>query len=149
MPGASAKGVCIGPGCDGGDANDNSNLMHCIHSVCMLQYFVAAQRENPVPGPKEFLRYATSERAGLPGRKDIGRLRPGMAADLFAIDTRRMDYVGTRYDPESLPGRFGIGMPTDLTMVNGRIVWKDGEFPGLDEAGMAAEAEAVMKATLE
>ncbi|WP_338422260.1 amidohydrolase family protein [Acetobacter musti] len=112
MRGASAKGVCIGPGCDGGDANDNSNLMHCIHSACMLQYFVAAQRENPVPGPKEFLRYATSEGAGLLGRKDIG-------------------------------------MPTDLTMVNGRIVWKDGEFPGLDEAGMAAEAEAVMKATLE
>jgi hydroxyatrazine ethylaminohydrolase len=35
-------------------------------------------------------------------------------------------------------------MPTDLTMVNGRIIWAKGEFPGLDEAEMAAEAEAVL-----
>ena len=35
-------------------------------------------------------------------------------------------------------------MATDLTMVNGRIVWANGEFPGLDEAQMAAEAEAAL-----
>ena len=67
-----------------------------------------------------------------------------MAADLFAIDSRRMDYVGTRHDPESLIPRVGIGMATDMTMVNGRIVWADGEFPGLDERQMVAEAEAAL-----
>jgi hydroxyatrazine ethylaminohydrolase len=67
-----------------------------------------------------------------------------MAADLFAIDTRRMDYVGTRHDPASLIAKVGIGMATDLTMVNGRIVWAKGEFPGLDEAQMVAEAEAAL-----
>jgi hydroxyatrazine ethylaminohydrolase len=41
-----------------------------------------------------------------------------------------------------------VGMPTDLTMINGRIVWAKGEFPGLDEAEMAAEAEATL-ATLD
>jgi hydroxyatrazine ethylaminohydrolase len=43
-----------------------------------------------------------------------------------------------------LSGTCGIGMPTDLTMVNGRISWAKGEFPGLDEAEMAAEAEAAL-----
>ena len=39
-------------------------------------------------------------------------------------------------------------MAVDLTMINGRVVWAKGEFPGLDEAQMAAEAEAVLNATL-
>jgi hydroxyatrazine ethylaminohydrolase len=110
----------------------------------MLQCLVASKRTHPVPDPRDFLGYATTGGAALLGRADIGRLAPGMAADLFAIDTRRMDYVGTRHDPASLIAKVGIGMPTDLTMVNGRIIWAKGEFPGLDEAEMAAEAEAAL-----
>ena len=55
-----------------------------------------------------------------------------------------MDYVGTRHDPVSLLAKVGVGMPTDMTMINGRIVWAKGEFPGLDEARLAAEAEAAL-----
>jgi hydroxyatrazine ethylaminohydrolase len=29
-----------------------------------------------------------------------------------------------------------------MTMVNGRIVWRDGAFPGLDEGALFARAEA-------
>jgi hydroxyatrazine ethylaminohydrolase len=144
IPAMAAHGVRIGLGCDGAASNDNSNLMHCLHSGYMLQCLVASSREHPVPDPAEFLHYATEGGASLLGRSDIGRLAPGMAADLFAIDSRRMDYVGTRHDPASLIARVGIGMATDLTMVNGRVVWNGTEFPGLDEAAMAAEAEAAL-----
>lgn len=144
IPAMEAFGVRIGLGCDGAASNDNSNLMHCLHSAYMLQCLVAAGRTHPVPDPATFLGYGTEGGASLLGRTDIGRLAPGMAADLFAIDSRRMDYVGTRHDPASLIPRVGIGMPTDLTMVNGRIVWAKGEFPGLDEAQMMAEAEATL-----
>jgi hydroxyatrazine ethylaminohydrolase len=122
--------------------------MHCIHSAYMLQCLVAGTRAHPVPPPGDFLRYATTGGASLLGRRDIGRLAPGMAADLFAIDTRRMDYVGTRHDALSLIAKVGIGMPTDMTMINGRIVWQMGEFIGLDEARLFAEAEAAL-ATVE
>ncbi len=144
IPAMQAHGIRLGLGCDGAASNDNSNLMHCIHSAYMLQCLVAGTRSHPVPDPATFLGYATTGGAALLGRADIGRLAPGMAADLFAIDTRRMDYVGTRHDPASLIAKLGIGMATDLTMVNGRIVWASGEFPGLDEAEMAAEAEAAL-----
>lgn len=144
IPAMAALGVRVGLGCDGAASNDNSNLMHCIHSAYMLQCLVAASRSHPVPAPAEFLRFATTGSASLLGRTDIGRLAPGMAADLFAIDTRRMDYVGTRHDPLSLPAKLGVGMATDLTMINGRIVWANGEFPGIDEAEMAADAEATL-----
>jgi hydroxyatrazine ethylaminohydrolase len=67
-----------------------------------------------------------------------------MAADLFAIDTRRLDYVGTRHDPVSLIPKVGIGAPVDLTMANGRILWQGGAFPGLDESRLFHAAEAAL-----
>ena len=144
IPAMEALGVRVGLGCDGAASNDNSNLMHCLHSAYMLQCLVASSRSHKVPEPATFLRYGTSGGASLLGRTDIGQLVPGMAADLFAIDSRRMDYVGTRHDPESLIPRVGIGMATDMTIVNGKIVWADGAFPGLDEREMVVEAEAAL-----
>ncbi|MBB2708894.1 amidohydrolase (plasmid) [Rhizobium sophoriradicis] len=145
IPAMADFGLRIGLGCDGAASNDNSNLMHCIHSAYMLQCLAASTRAHPVPAPVDFLNFATTGGASLLGRSDIGRLAPGMAADLFAIDTRRMDYVGTRHDPLSLIAKVGIGMPTDLTMINGRIVWQAGEFIGLDESKLFAAAEAALE----
>lgn len=144
IPAMQAMGLRIGLGVDGAASNDNSNLMHCIHSAYMLQCLVAGTRSHPVPDPAAFLGYATTGGAALLGRKDIGHLAPGMAADLFAIDTRRLEYVGTRHDPASLIPKVGIGTTVDMTMINGRIVWQDGAFPGLDEGALFAAAEAAL-----
>lgn len=148
IPAMHALGLRIGLGADGAASNDNSNLMHAVHSAYMLQCLVASTRADPVPVPGAFLDYATRGGASLLGRADIGTLAPGMAADLFAIDTRRLDYVGTRHDPVSLIPKVGVGAPVDLTMVNGRVVWRKGEFPGLDEARLFAEAEATVHTIL-
>jgi hydroxyatrazine ethylaminohydrolase len=144
IPAMQALGLRIGLGVDGAASNDNSNLMHCIHSAYMLQCLVAGTRSHPVPDPAAFLGYATTGGAAVLGRRDIGHLAPGMAADLFAIDTRRLEYVGTRHDPASLIPKVGIGTTVDMTMINGRIVWQDGAFPGLDEGALFAAAEAAL-----
>ncbi|MGV8985348.1 MAG: amidohydrolase [Cypionkella sp.] len=144
IPAMAALGLRLGLGVDGAASNDNSNLMHCIHSGYMLQCLVAATRSNPVPEPAAFLGYATQGGADVLGRSDIGSLAPGMAADLFAIDTRKLDYVGTRHDPASLMAKVGVGTAVDMTMINGRIVWQAGQFPGLDEGALFAQAEAAL-----
>lgn len=136
------SGVRIGLGVDGAASNDNSNLMHCIHSAYMLQALVAASHEYVVPEPHEFLRYATRGGADLLQRPELGSLAAGQAADLFMIDTRKMEYIGALHDPESLPAKMGVGGPVDLTMINGEVVWSLGEFNGLDEHKMMAEAQA-------
>ena len=148
IPAMDALGVRVGLGCDGAASNDNSNLAHVVHSAYMLQCLVASTRQDQVPKPAAFLGYATEGGASLLGRSDIGALRPGMAADLFAIDTRKLDYVGTRHDPISLLGKVGLGTPTDLTMINGRIVWRDGHFPHLDEGALFAAAEQTLHTIL-
>ena len=138
----------VGLGADGAASNDNSNLMHTVHSAYMLQCLAASSREDPVPPPASFLDYATQGGASLLGRDDIGTLTPGKAADLFAIDTRKLDYVGTRHDPISLIPKVGVGTAVDLTIINGRIVWQNGEFPHLDEAKLFTEAEQVLHTIL-
>ena len=148
IPAMEALGIRLSLGADGAASNDNSNLMHCVHSAYMLQCLAARTRSHPVPEPATFLDYATKGGASALGRDDIGRLSPGMAADLFAIDTRRMDYVGTRHDPLSLIAKVGIGSPTDLTMINGRIVWENGAFTTADERQMFRDAEQAL-ATLD
>lgn len=145
IPEMAARGVRISLGADGAASNDNSNLMHCIHSGYMLQALVASTRDHPVPAPKDFLRYATQGGADVLRRPELGSLEPGKAADLFAIDTRGLEHVGTRHDPASLFAKVGHFRPVDLTMINGRVVWRNGEFPGLDEGKLAAEAEAHVK----
>ncbi|WP_308917599.1 amidohydrolase [Jannaschia sp. LMIT008] len=144
IPAMHALGLTVGLGADGAASNDNSDLMHCIHSAYMLQCLAAGRRDDPVPHPSAFLGHATAGGAALLGRDDIGRLGPGLAADLFALDTRRLEFAGTRHDPVSLIPKVGVGRPVDLTMVNGRIVWDGTQFPGLDEAAMLAEAETVL-----
>jgi len=136
-----AGGVRIGLGVDGAASNDNSNLMHCIHSAYMLQALVASKHEYPVPDPGQFLHYATRGGAALLQRPEIGSLAAGQAADLFVVNMQKMEYIGAKHDPLSLPAKLGIGSPAELTMINGRVVWENGEFPGLDEKRMMAEAE--------
>ncbi|MGO6901800.1 amidohydrolase, partial [Rhizobium ruizarguesonis] len=71
IPAMAAFGLRIGLGCDGAASNDNSNLMHCLHSAYMLQCLVASGRAHPVPPPVDFLGYGTSGGASLLGRHEI------------------------------------------------------------------------------
>ncbi|MCL4166463.1 UNVERIFIED_CONTAM: hypothetical protein GTU68_020197, partial [Idotea baltica] len=135
-------GVRIGLGVDGAASNDNSNLMYCIHSAYMLQALVSSQHEFQVPDPKSFLRYATRGGADLLQRPELGSLAQGQAADLFALNTRKVEYIGALHDPMSLIAKLGISSNVDLTMINGRVVWRDGEFPGLDEEKLVSQAQA-------
>lgn len=137
-----AAGVRIGLGVDGAASNDNSNLMHCIHSAYMLQALVASSHDFAVPLPKDFLKFATRGGADLLHRPELGCLAVDKAADLFMLDTRKAEYVGALHDPESLITKLGIATPVDLTMINGRVVWRNGEFPGLDEIKLARDAQS-------
>ena len=62
--------------------------------------------------------------------------------NIFMLDTRKVEYIGALHDPTSLIAKLGIASNVDLTMINGRIVWRDGEFPGLDEHKMVTEAQS-------
>jgi len=139
------QGVPLGLGVDGQASNDNSNLMECIRQAYQLQCLVASEHPEPVPAPAEFLAMASQGGAALLNRSDLGKLAPGYAADFFAINTNKLELVGTLHDPLALPVKVGLGAPVDITVINGRIVWRDGEFPGIDEQQLVRDAQAVLQ----
>jgi len=106
-----------------------------------MQAYHSKQRGS-CPTPYQMLKIATAGGAGLLGREDLGSLEPGKAADLFMIDSRRLELAGAIHDPANLIARTAVTGPVDLTMVNGRVVFEGGRIAGLDEEELAAKAEA-------
>ena len=88
------------------------------------------------------LKVATINGAKTLGRLDLGSLEPEKAADLFMIDTETLELAGALHDPCNMLARVGQTGPVWMTMINGKVVYKDGELQGVDEKKLAAEGEA-------
>jgi hydroxyatrazine ethylaminohydrolase len=137
----TAKGVPVSLGCDGSATNDSSNLLDALRLAYMLQCLHSHERKGVIPSPYELLKAATVTGAKTLGRPDLGSLAVGQGADLFLVDVGRIEFAGTLHDPKNLLPRCGVTGPTALTMVAGNVVWRNNEFPGLDEAALYAAAE--------
>ena len=95
------------------------------------------------PKPYDILKMATVNGAKILGRDDIGFLKEDMAADLFLIDIGTLDFAGALHDPMNIIPKLGVAGPVWMTMINGRIVFENGELPGIDERKLAQEGEDV------
>ena len=134
--------VCVSLGCDGSATNDSSSLLDSLRTAWMMQAWHSKARGGCV-SPYDMLKIATVGGAKTLGRPDLGVLEEGRCADLFLVDTGKLELTGTLHDPRNLLARTGVTGPVELTMVGGRVVWKDGLFPGVDERDLARQGEAV------
>jgi hydroxyatrazine ethylaminohydrolase len=137
-------GVCVSLGTDGSATCDSSNPLDSLRMAYLMQTYFAKPRGGCVT-PYDVLKIATKNGADTLGRHDLGSLEAGKGADLFMVDTNTVEMIGTLHDPKNVLARVGITGPVWLTMVNGKVVWKDGEFPGLDEADLASKANEACK----
>jgi cytosine/adenosine deaminase-related metal-dependent hydrolase len=71
------------------------------------------------------------------GRDDIGALAPGMAADLVAFDLGALDHAGAHHDPVAALV-FCTPARAALSVINGRIVVREGRLLTLEERAHAA-----------
>jgi len=134
-------GVPVGLAVDGNGSNDDSNLLADIR-VCFLLHRLNSSHE--APSGYDCLKLATTGSAKLLGRSDIGSLTEGKAADLFMIDTDQLDYVGGLLDPAAFLGTIGYSRPVWMTMINGKVVYRDGRLIGIDEEKLRKEASEVV-----
>ena len=88
----------------------------------------------------DMLRIATRGSASLLGRDDLGYIAPGMAADFFLIDSNRLELTGTLQDVAAIPATVGFKGSVDYTVVNGRIVVKEGHLVNVDEDKLVEQA---------
>ena len=146
VPEMLALGVPVGLAVDGSASNDGSSLMEELR-VCYLLHRLTSS--DKAPSGYQVLKLATRGSAALLGREDIGQLAAGKRADLFLVDARRLERAGAEYSPADVLATVGLRGPVDYTVVEGRIVVKEGLLAGVDEAAVAERARAVCKAYLD
>jgi 8-oxoguanine deaminase len=140
-PELEAAGVAVGLGVDGSASNDASSLIQEVRQAFLLQR-VAHGIE--AVSHKDALRWATTGSAACIGRRELGRIAVGAAADLalFKLDEPRFSGAGDPLAAVVLCGAVGA----DRVMVNGRWVVEDGVIPGLDMGRLLAEHAAAARA---
>lgn len=131
--------VPVGLAVDGSASNDASNLMEEMRAAYLmhrLQYGAQA------PSGYDLLKMATRGSARLLGRKKLGQIATGCAADLFAIRYDRMEMAGVERDEANLFGTVGYHLPADAVWVGGKLTVKDGALTRIDEDRTAAQSRA-------
>lgn len=131
-------GVPVGLAVDGSASNDGSSLLEELR-VAFLLHRLHSSRQAPTG--YDLLKMATRGSARLLGRDDIGQLSVGKCADLFMIDSRRLELVGACYDPKSVLGTVGVRGPVDYTVVAGKVTVRNGRLTTIDEEQTALSAQ--------
>jgi cytosine/adenosine deaminase-related metal-dependent hydrolase len=128
-------GVPVGLGVDGSASNDGAHMLGEARQAMLLQrvgYGPAAMTA------REALEIATLGGARVLGRDDIGALAPGMSADIVAFDLQGVAHAGAGHDPVAAlvfcqPGQVA------LSVINGRVVIREGRFTQLELAPLLAQ----------
>lgn len=143
IPQMLSKNVPVGLAIDGCGSNDASNLLADIRVAYLLHRL---QSSNNAPTGYDILKLATKGGAKILGRDDIGCIEVGKAADLFMINVDKLDLVGALLDPASFLGTIGYSTTVDMTIINGKVVYKDGILLGINEEKIKQAArKEVMK----
>lgn len=138
-----AAGSPVGLGVDGSASNDNSNLMEGVRHALMIGRLTYDATVTHL----DALRWATQGSAACLGRTDIGRIAPGLQADLalFTLDELRFSGAG---DPLAALVLCGAHR-ADRVMVAGDWRVVDGNPLRIDVARLRAEHGAAAKRFLE
>ena len=135
-------GVPVGLAVDGSASNDGSNLMEEMRVAYLLHRLNSSQE---APSGYDILKIATRGSARLLGREELGQIAVGMAADFFLVDMERLELVGAQFDPKSMLCTVGLKGSVDYTVVNGKIVVKEGRLVRVDEDRTVRKANSVVR----
>ena len=133
------NGVKVSLGVDGSASNDGSNMLEEIRQALLVSRVRAGllgasktnDRSPAIMTARQALEIATIGGANVLGRKDIGSLEKGKAADFFAINLNNIEYAGAMHDPVAALVMCAP-VKADYTVVGGRFVVKDGELQSVD-----------------
>ena len=135
-------GLNVTLGTDGAASNNNLNMMEELHLAAVLHN--GFHRDPTILKPAELLAMATRNGAKLQGREDTGALEVGKKADIIALDTTA-PHLYPNLDPLALTVYSAQGSDVVMTMVDGRILYENGEFLTLDREKILFEAKAAVK----
>lgn len=142
VPKMLERGVKVCLGTDGMASNNNHDMMQDLYLLALL--YKGSTGDPSVVTPKQALAAATRMGALSQGREDCGYVAVGAKADLCVLDV-----TGPSWAPMTNPlvnvVYAGHGADVCLTMCDGRVVFRDGEWPTLDVERAKSEVDARTK----
>ncbi|MCL1876085.1 MAG: amidohydrolase [Synergistaceae bacterium] len=141
-------GVAVSLGTDGASSNNRLDMWQEMRSAALTQKGVF---RDPLLGKaSDVLRMATYEGALSLGFTNKGMLREGWVADLVLVDLDAPHYVGVN---EGNLACFivyaGCSEDVEGTMVAGKWIYKNGNYPACDKAKIIEAARAARDKLLE
>jgi cytosine/adenosine deaminase-related metal-dependent hydrolase len=136
-------GARIGLGVDGSASNDGAHMLGEARQAMLLQ---RVQGDPSAMTAREALQLATWGGAQTLGRDDIGRLVPGMCADLIGYRLDQLAFAGAAVHDPLAALVFCAAPMVDLSVIHGRIVVRDGELIGQDLAGLIMRHNQIARA---
>lgn len=133
------KGLNVALGTDSVASNNNLNIMEEIKLFATL--FKASTGDPTAITPKQALYAATRAGALAQGREDCGALKVGNRADLIVLDLRERPYLYPFHDMVNNVVFSAVGTDICLTMVDGKVLYRDGIYTTIDLERVIRNAE--------
>lgn len=134
--------VNVGLGTDGTASNNNLNMFEEMHLAALLIKCVGM--DATLGKAEEILKMATVNGARAMGRSDTGELKVGMKADIIAVSMDK-PHMYPAFDIPNILVYSAQASDVIMTMVNGKILYENGEYLTID----AEKAKAEMKKSLD
>lgn len=138
-------GLKLGLGTDGPASNNQLNMFLEMGRAALLHKLT--QADPAVMPAQTVLDMATLGGARVFANPSLGRLAPGSAADLIALDLNRPN-MQPLYNPVSQAVYSASGHEVRLTMVAGEILYREGRFTRIDYPALLGEVEELRKFAL-
>ena len=132
------KGVNVAIGTDGAASNNNLNF---IEEIKFMACAAKIRGKDPTAvTPKEALYAATAAGAKSQGREDCGALETGNRADIIVFDVDK-PHMYPVHDILTNLVYSASGSDIRLTMADGKVLYKDGEYVTIDIERVMFETE--------
>lgn len=138
-------GVNVTLGTDGAASNNNLNMFEELHLASIIHK--GYMQDSTSIKCTETLRMATLNGAKLQGRENTGALKVGNNADIIAIDLDK-PHLFPNNDTVGLICYSAQGSDVCMTMVDGKILYENGEFLTMDREKVMANARSAAKELL-
>lgn len=145
IPEAMAKGIRIALGTDGCASNNNLNLWEEMHLTAILHK--GHTGDPTMVTPAQVLDMATLNGCIAMGRKNSGVLAAGKDADIICVDLNAL-HMQPALDIPALLVYSAQGSDVKMTMVDGRILYENGEYYTLDKDRVIADFKKSCKRLL-
>ncbi|MGB2927094.1 MAG: 8-oxoguanine deaminase [Limnothrix sp.] len=138
--------VPVGLGVDGSASNDAGNMLQEARTAFLLARVGSCDAS--VMSARDILKVATVGGAKVLGRDDIGKLTPGMSADLITINLDRPQFAGALQDPVAAV-IFCQTNHVDYSFINGKKIVDQGRLTTLEIESLVEKANQLSQKLFE